>query len=246
MGVDIVPHEKGEKKGLTWLKNIRSSQVQTEPTTVEPQSSVELSEEIEQTEPQNNTELFSKDTQDKIVLDLIVSLENLLKDRQLMLYKNKALEEQLHNANESINRLKQDQLKKEQLLQEKNKEIRSLEDILTSKQMSYEQLLEDYKEYQNTSKIEYDKIVSRLEAEKTKYNKLSEQATNAQYQSMTKINDLEEKIRNLEIEKQQLEQQYQKIIQEKTELLQTINDFTERMSFSFLTKNTASNSSAQE
>ncbi|NLK97953.1 MAG: hypothetical protein GX272_07740 [Epulopiscium sp.] len=212
MGVDIVPHEKGEKKGLTWLKNIRSSQVQTEPTTVEPQSSVELSEEIEQTEPQNNTELFSKDTQDKIVLDLIVSLENLLKDRQLMLYKNKALEEQLHNANESINRLKQDQLKKEQLLQEKNKEIRSLEDILTSKQMSYEQLLEDYKEYQ----------------------------------SMTKINDLEEKIRNLEIEKQQLEQQYQKIIQEKTELLQTINDFTERMSFSFLTKNTASNSSAQE
>mgnify|MGYP006874526881 CR=1 FL=1 len=212
MGVDIVPHEKGEKKGLTWLKNIRSSQVQTEPTTVEPQSSVELSEEIEQTEPQNNTELLSKDTQDKIVLDLIVSLENLLKDRQLMLYKNKALEEQLHNANESINRLKQDQLKKEQLLQEKNKEIRSLEDILTSKQMSYEQLLEDYKEYQ----------------------------------SMTKINDLEEKIRNLEIEKQQLEQQYQKIIQEKTELLQTINDFTERMSFSFLTKNTASNSSAQE
>lgn len=212
MGVDILPHEKGEKKGLTWLKNIRSSQVQTEPTTVEPQSSVELSEEIEQTEPQNNTELFSKDTQDKIVLDLIVSLENLLKDRQLMLYKNKALEEQLHNANESINRLKQDQLKKEQLLQEKNKEIRSLEDILTSKQMSYEQLLEDYKEYQ----------------------------------SMTKINDLEEKIRNLEIEKQQLEQQYQKIIQEKTELLQTINDFTERMSFSFLTKNTASNSSAQE
>ncbi|HOQ17406.1 MAG TPA: hypothetical protein PLG49_08550 [Defluviitaleaceae bacterium] len=207
-----MPHEKGEKKGLTWLKNIRSSQVQTEPTTVEPQSSVELSEEIEQTEPQNNTELFSKDTQDKIVLDLIVSLENLLKDRQLMLYKNKALEEQLHNANESINRLKQDQLKKEQLLQEKNKEIRSLEDILTSKQMSYEQLLEDYKEYQ----------------------------------SMTKINDLEEKIRNLEIEKQQLEQQYQKIIQEKTELLQTINDFTERMSFSFLTKNTASNSSAQE
>jgi len=204
--------KKAKKKGLTWLKNIRSSQVQTEPTTVEPQSSVELSEEIEQTEPQNNTELFSKDTQDKIVLDLIVSLENLLKDRQLMLYKNKALEEQLHNANESINRLKQDQLKKEQLLQEKNKEIRSLEDILTSKQMSYEQLLEDYKEYQ----------------------------------SMTKINDLEEKIRNLEIEKQQLEQQYQKIIQEKTELLQTINDFTERMSFSFLTKNTASNSSAQE
>ena len=122
------------------------------------------------------------------------------------------MEEQLHNANESINRLKQDQLKKEQLLREKNKEIRSLEDILTSKQMSYEQLLEDYKEYQ----------------------------------SMTKINDLEEKIRNLEIEKQQLEQQYQKIIQEKTELLQTINDFTERMSFSFLTKNTASNSSAQE
>lgn len=180
------------------------------------------------------------------MLDLIVSLENMLKDRQLIQYRNKALEEQLQNANETINRLKQDQLKKEQLLQEKNKEIRSLEDSLTSKQMSYEQLLEDYKEFQNTAKIEYDKIASHLEAERNKYNKLNEQATNAQYQSMLKINELEEKIRTLEIEKQQYAEQYQKVLKEKTELLQTINDFTERMSFSFLPKNNTSNSSAQE
>ena len=74
MGVDIVPHEKGEKKGLTWLKNIRSSQVQTEPTTVELQSSVELSEEIEQTTSQNDNDLFSKILTIKSK-DLIVSLE---------------------------------------------------------------------------------------------------------------------------------------------------------------------------
>lgn len=112
--------------------------------------------------------------------------------------------------------------------------------------MSYEQLLEDYKEFQNTAKIEYDKIASHLEAERNKYNKLNEQATNAQYQSMLKINELEEKIRTLEIEKQQYAEQYQKVLKEKTELLQTINDFTERMSFSFLPKNNTSNSSAQE
>ncbi|MBM7685748.1 hypothetical protein [Defluviitalea raffinosedens] len=241
-----MPSDKGEKKGISWLKNIRSSQIQTEPTTTEPLSSVEFTEEPEATDPQNNSDLLSKDTQDKIVLDLIVSLENMLKDRQLIQYRNKALEEQLQNANETINRLKQDQLKKEQLLQEKNKEIRSLEDSLTSKQMSYEQLLEDYKEFQNTAKIEYDKIASHLEAERNKYNKLNEQATNAQYQSMLKINELEEKIRTLEIEKQQYAEQYQKVLKEKTELLQTINDFTERMSFSFLPKNNTSNSSAQE
>ena len=47
---------------------------------------------------------------------------------------------------------------------------------------------------------------------------------------------IEEKIRNLEIENNQYKQQYQKVIDEKNELMKTINDFTERMTFSFSPK----------
>ncbi|MFZ0578297.1 MAG: hypothetical protein WAM41_12415, partial [Psychrobacillus psychrotolerans] len=141
----------------------------------------------------------------------------------------------------TISRFKHEQIKKDQLFQEKNKEIRELEITLTNKQMSYDQLLEDYKTYQLTSNMEYEKTSNQLEAEVSKYNKLYEEFENMQYHSMLKTNELEDKIRILEIENQKYAEQHQKIVNEKEELMQTINDFTDRMSFSFSTKTTPSN-----
>lgn len=238
-----------EKKGISWFKSVRSNQNQLEKYSAEHHVVVteiveELSndvEEFKQPVTESNKNLFSKDNQDKVALDVIVSIENMLKERQLQSYKNNGLEEQLYTANETINRFKHDQIKKDQLLQEKNKEIRELENNLTNKQMRYDQLLEDYKEYQLKSNMEYEKISNQLETEMTKYNKLYEESMNSQYQSMLKINELEEKIRNLAIENQKFVEQYQKIVDEKADLLQTINDFTERMSFSFSTNPTTSN-----
>jgi chromosome segregation ATPase len=161
----------------------------------------------------------------------------MLNDRQLTEYKNKDLEDQLYSSNELINRLKHDLMKKDQHILEKNKEINALEGKLTKKQMSYDQLIEDYKDYQNTSKNEFEKISNLLEKEISKYEKLNDLSTKTQYQNMIKIKDLEERIRDLEVENQKYAEQYQKINDEKNELLQSINDFTERMSFSFSPKN---------
>ena len=235
------------KKGIRWFKGVLSNE-----NIIEKQQEGEIliEEKIIHTENpvhslvENNNATLSKDNQDKIALDVIVSLENIIKDRQLLTYKNKGLEEQLQSANETINRFKQEQIKAEQLLQEKSKEIRELENNLTNKQMSYDQLLEDYKEYQLTAKLEYEKISNQLESQIMKYNMLYDESSNTQYQSMLKINALEEKIRNLEIENEKYTEQYQKIANEKADLMKTINDFTERMSFSF--KAATSNSSDSE
>ncbi|MBP0723602.1 hypothetical protein J5Y03_00200 [Bacillus sp. RG28] len=244
-----------EKKGISWFKGVLSNQNQLKKMNVEqPEVVTEMNgeetlntmEEFEQPDTNTNKNIFSKDDQDKIALDVIVSIENILKERQLLSYKYKGLEEQLFLANETINRFKHEQIKRDQLLQEKNKEIRELESNLTNKQMRYDQLLEDYKEYQLTSNLEYEKISNQLDTVTAKYNKLNEESTNAQYQSMLKINDLEEKIRNLEIENQKYVEQYQKVVDDKAKLMQTINDFTERMSFSFSTNTTASNLSESE
>ncbi|WP_249310391.1 hypothetical protein [Bacillus sp. FJAT-49736] len=190
-------------------------------------------EEIEPTDTTNTKNLFSKENQDKVSLDIIVSLENMLKDRQLILYKNKDLEEQLYSLNEIISRLKHEQMKKDQLLQEKSKELSVIEGKLTKKQMSYDQLLEDYKDYQNTSNLEYEKVSNLLEIENNKYNRLYEESTAIQHQHIQKINQLEERIRELEVENQNYLEQYRKIQEEKNQLMKSINDFTERMSFSF-------------
>lgn len=232
-----------DKKGTGWFKNILSKQNQIEGIYDEQKEIITdiiidgpsmFKEEPEQLVTDNNKKLFIKDNQDKIVLDVMNSIENMLTERQLVSYKNKGLEEQLNAANETISRFKHEQIKKDQLFQEKSKEIRELEVTLTNKQMSYDQLLEDYKAYQLTSNMEYEKTSNQLEAEISKYNKLQEEAEHAQYHSLLKTNELEDRIRILEIDNQKFAEQHQKIVNEKAELMQTINDFTDRMSLSFL------------
>ncbi len=232
-----------DKKGTGWFKNILSKQNQIEGISDEQKEIITdiiidgpsmFKEEPEQLVTDNNKKLFIKDNQDKIVLDVMNSIENMLTERQLVSYKNKGLEEQLNAANETISRFKHEQIKKDQLFQEKSKEIRELEVTLTNKQMSYDQLLEDYKAYQLTSNMEYEKTSNQLEAEISKYNKLQEEAEHTQYHSLLKTNELEDRIRILEIDNQKFAEQHQKIVNEKAELMQTINDFTDRMSLSFL------------
>lgn len=176
---------------------------------------------------------LSRESHDKLSLDLIVAVENIMSDRQLIIFKNKGLEDQLHHANETISHLKMDVNKKEHALLAKEKEIRILEDKLTGKQMSYDQLLEDYKEYQNAANNSTDALKYQLDKERTKYQKLDEEFTKHQSANMQQVKALEEKQRDLEAENQQLIEQSQKILEEKNQLLQTINDFTERMSISF-------------
>lgn len=199
--------ENRKKKGIGWFKTNNPSLNKIEKNIAGLQVAPSDIIENEQSNDlmafeQSSSHLFSKENQDKMTLDLLVPLENMLKDRQLLLYKNKGLNEQIRTLNEINNRLKQDIVKKDQSLQEKNKEVRTLENNLTNKQMSYDQLLEDYKDSQTTSSFEYERISNLLEIESNKYTKLSEESTNTQYQNMLKINELEEKIRNLEIEGQ--------------------------------------------
>lgn len=196
-------------------------------------------------EPDDNS-VFSKDKQDKVSLDLILAAENMLKDRRLLLYKLAGLEEQLQAEKELTARLKHELMKESQLVKEKEKEINLLENKLTTKQMDYDQLLEDYKSYQLTSTQEYEQLTAQLEAEMNKYTRLKEEATEKQYQQMLQIKELEERIRELEVENQQYLQQYQKIQNEKTKLMQTFNEFTERMSVNFTAEPTSSSTKSDE
>lgn len=192
--------------------------------------------EFEEKKLQDSSALLSKDNQDKVVRDLIVSIENIIKDRKLISFKNKDIDNQLLVANVTIGNLKQDLANNTQLLHEKNKQIVDLEDTVTYKQMNYDQLLEDYKEYQTTSNSKYQNISMQLDTEINKYHKLNEEFTNSQHHNILINNKLDEKIRILEIENEQYQKNYRKVLDEKAELMTTINDFTDRMSFSFSPK----------
>ncbi|MNM96107.1 hypothetical protein D3C81_1085730 [compost metagenome] len=239
-----------KNKSMGWFKGVLSNQNELSQTSKEDHIPTEY--ELVETEfsskdtsiPSDNSSkkyTLSKENLDKVSLDLIVSIENVLNERQLMAFKNEDLDNQLQTSTETISRLKYDLVKKDQLVQDKNKEIRTLESTLTSKQMSYDQLLEDYKEYQSTANLDFDKVSTQLEKEINKYNLLKEESASIQYQNMLNIRELEEKIRDLETENKKFEAQCAKITAEKAELMKTIQDFTERMSFSFSSKPTTSN-----
>lgn len=236
-----------KNKSMGWLKGVLSNSNEPVPTATEGvEEPLELVEDAvshkevpSPSESSSKKYMLSKENLDKVSLDLVVSLENMLNERQLILYKNEDYEQQLQTANEAISRLKYDLVKKEQIIQDKSKEIRTLETSLTNKQMAYDQLLEDYKEYQSTANHDFEKVSSQLEKEINKYNLLKEESANIQYQNMLTMRELEERIRELEAENTKFEAQYAKILAEKAELMQTINDFTERMSFSFSSKSTS-------
>ncbi|MNI10260.1 hypothetical protein D3C73_633640 [compost metagenome] len=236
-----------KNKSMGWFKGVLSNQNELSQTSKEEHPPTEygpVETEFSNKDtsiPSDNSSkkyILSKENLDKVSLDLIVSIENMLNERQLMAFKNEDLDNQLQASTETIDRLKYDLVKKEQLIQDKNKEVHSLESTLTNKQMSYDQLLEDYKEYQNTANLDFDKVSTQLEKEINKYNLLKEESASIQYQNMLNIRELEEKIRDLETENKKFEAQCAKITAEKTELMKTIQDFTERMSFSFSSKPT--------
>jgi predicted phage tail protein len=244
-----------EKKGLGWFKAGRAHEEETQSwESIIVEKEIAAAQVEEETAPEEilpqvesaNKNVFSKENQDKVSLDLIVAVENLLKDRQLVRIKQSDLAKRLLEANDSIGRYKQDLEKRDELISEKNKEIQTLENSLTNKQMSYDQLLEDYKEFQQNSNNEYENISNQLETAQDKYDKLNEEFTNSKYEQMRKVNELEERIRSMEIENKKYATQNKQILEEKNELMQTINEFTERMSFSFTSKLNSSNSSEQE
>ncbi len=231
-------HLMSEKKnGKGWFKGVLSTRGdetpdgQVEYEGPELPSEASVNEAIKESTTYKN--IFSRENQEKVTLDLVVAVENMLNDRQILVFKNKGLSEQLQDSLETIQRLKSEQSKRDQQIQNYEKEIYSLEDKLTNKQMTYDQLIEDYKEYQSSSKLSIENLKFQLEKEQSKYTKLNEELTRMQFQQMQQTKDLEEKVRDLEAENQKINEQYQKISEEKAQLLHTINDFTARMSFSF-------------
>lgn len=232
-----------KKTSMNWLKGVLSAREEAEPV-MDSQSPADLvSVETKSDNPlepiPTKQNIFSRDNQDKTTLDLIVSVENMLHDRQILTFKNKGLQEQLQTANEHILRLKQEQQQRDQQLHHYEKELVVLEEKLTNKQMSYDQLIEDYRDFQNNSQASIENLKFQLEKEQSKYSKLEEELSKHQYHSMQQVNQLEERIRDLEVENQKLNDQYQRISNEKAQLVHTINDFTARMSVSFNTTEVA-------
>ncbi|MGP4040331.1 hypothetical protein ACTWP4_10650 [Gracilibacillus sp. D59] len=102
-------NDKTKKNGIRRLKGVRSNQNQSERDVKEQQiadtevmyEETETSNEPEQQKVQTNNDLFSKSDQ-----DLILSVENILKDREIIQYKSQGLLNYIQSLKKSLSEIK--------------------------------------------------------------------------------------------------------------------------------------------
>ncbi|MDR5658842.1 hypothetical protein RH915_05010 [Serpentinicella sp. ANB-PHB4] len=209
-----------EKQGFNWFRKKEVHQEENLPK--QPQ----LKEETQTSENPSITSLSHKE---KVIVDVEVAVEQIIKDRQLKMVAIKDLEAQLTNANQKIDKLKQDVQTANKKVNEQQMEKKQLEEELTLKKLNFDQLLEDYGEYQVRISNEVEEVNFALEKEQEKYRQLSEDYKQFRISMAQQIKTLEETIREKEIENQKLVERHKKIQEEKVQLLKSFSDFTERV-----------------
>ncbi len=213
-----------------WLKKESSEHSQSDQI---PTVQHNHSEQTQMVQHENGkmVSLYQKCT-DKLSLDLVSAVDHILSDRQIVLYRISDLEHLKGDANDNISRLNSEIERLRKLIEEKEAVIRELEEKLLNKQMRYDQLIEDFKEYQDSTKIEMNDLKFQLDKAYGKYEKLQQQLKNNRTEYVQQINELEERIRELEVQNQKVTDEYMRTLEDKNRLLQSFAHFTENMSLS--------------
>ncbi len=173
--------------------------------------------------------VIAKD-KDKLELDLELAIGNILKDKQLKNHLLKNMENELENTGKNCSDLKQELNKANSEISEKQKIIEDMKEKMAIQKMNFDQLVEDYKDLQNMKGSVEEEIKYQLEREQSKYENLHEEYEKYKLNSIKEIKGLKEIVRDKEIENEQLKERNKKMQEDKSSLLETINDFTERMS----------------
>jgi chromosome segregation ATPase len=172
--------------------------------------------------------MFADIEADKFSYDLIVAVKNIINEKKGIDNKIENTEIKLTDAKEKIKSLKLAIQKKERETNDYKSVINDFEEKIMKMQMSYDQLLEDYQNYQEEAKTEFENVKFLYQKEQEKYAILTADSKEQQMELHNTIEKLEERIRDLEAENKNITDKYNETLTEKNDLLQIINDFTGR------------------
>lgn len=172
--------------------------------------------------------MFADIEADKFSYDLIVAVKNIINEKKRIDNKIENTEIKLKDAKEKIKSLELAIQKKERETNDYKSVINDFEEKIMKMQMSYDQLLEDYQNYQEEAKTEFENVKFLYQKEQEKYAILTADSKEQQMELHNTIEKLEERIRDLEAENKNITDKYNESLTEKNDLLQIINDFTGR------------------
>ncbi len=172
---------------------------------------------------------------DKTILDLLSAVEHIVRERQLADHNLKDLHKRQKHSQEQIDALQKEVTRANQAFGERDNRIAVLEEKLADKNVSIDQLMEDYGQLQSSTGDEIRGLKSEIELREQKYQNCVEKSGQESMEKTLLINNMEAKLMELETERNRFKTMYDNIRKENTYLLNLINDFTHRMSSS-LTK----------
>lgn len=174
-----------------------------------------------------------KHEKDTIVLDLVSAVEQLIRVRHISEKSLKELQKRHHHAQGQIESLQKEITLVRKALENKEKEVIEWESRITDKNMTIEQLMEDYNMLQANVTNEIRELKNAYEIERGKNQQAQEQNLKESMENITMLKKNEEAIVSLKTENENLKKSYDNIRKENAYMVSIVNDFTNRMSLSF-------------
>lgn len=176
------------------------------------------------------TEKFKKD---KVALDLVVAVDQVIRDRELSEHKLNELQSRFDHSKTQGHLLSNEINHLTRLLAEREKQIETFEAKLGDKNIEIDQLMEDLRELQSRMSAEIRELKAVVEIERGKYSKLQEQYKIEMSKATMSIKQSEEKLASMESKANTLTRLYEDVRKENTYLLNMVNEFTNRMTVTF-------------
>ncbi len=177
-------------------------------------------------------QITNKLEKDKITLDLINAVNQIVRARQLTEQNLQELQVRFsHSQNQNV--LKDKEITRvNEIVAEKEKQIEELESKLSDKNIKIDHLMEEVREIQSAMSSEIKELNKVVDLEQEKNLKYKDRYEKESMDLIIKLKKSEELIINLETENNNLSKLYDSIRNENKYLLNMVNDFADRMSSS--------------
>ncbi|MGY4793612.1 hypothetical protein MHB40_01170 [Lysinibacillus sp. FSL K6-0057] len=191
-------------------------------------------EEKNEPESQSLFHIPSSIKNNKAVMDLIVSTEQIAHQHQMSEHRYIELQNRYKHTSEQLSERIKEVNRLNKIIESKESRIDTLEKKITDKNLQLDQHMEDYKEMQFSLTNEIEELKNIINVENKKYQSFNEQYEKETLDWVNKLKKKEDIILKLESENANYKEQNEHIRKENEYLMSMASDFTNRMSASFL------------
>jgi len=167
---------------------------------------------------------------DELSTRLFSAVVGMVEDRRQIATSLEEYKRYTHDAQLSVEELKEEKKASQLILERKEQEIESVRRQVSEKQLKYDQLLEEYKQLRANDEKEYGRLQQQIKEMRLNYENLNADYSRFRTESMKETEKLEAEARDALVKYHQLVDDFNKVREENASLTTSILNFTQQMS----------------